>query len=231
MEVKTASEYLNGEWENGEIYADGSGNGKVPLKYYCQLQHYFVVTGLTWGYFTALVGGNKLYSVYVERNENFIERLIEEEALFIYHVENRIPPEIDSSEGCKEALGRLYKKPNETFSELEDDEFGEWLLLRQELKDQLEEMDAAFKEQIKPLEEQLTFAENRMKNLIGNDKGVTWQGWKVTWGERAGRKSADIKLLEEKYPDIAKEVIKQGESYRQMSIAKPKVKKNKGVSA
>jgi hypothetical protein len=51
-----------------------------------------------------------------------------------------------------------------------------------------------------------------------------WSGWKVTWSERAGRKSVDMKLLEEKYPDIAAEVVKQGESYRQLSIAKPKTK-------
>jgi hypothetical protein len=67
--------------------------------------------------------------------------------------------------------------------------------------------------------------ENRIREKIADDKGVICQGWKVTWGERSGRKTADIKLLEEKYPEIAKEVIKQGEGYRQLSFAKPKPKK------
>jgi putative phage-type endonuclease len=225
LEVKTASEYLNGEWENGEINYNGLGSGKVPPKYYTQLQHYFAVTGLEWGYFAALVGGNKLYSVYVERNEEFIQYLIETEALFTARLEMKIPPELNGSESCKQLLGRLYKEPDETVTEITDDTFGEWVEHRTYLKEQLDSLEQAHKEKTKPLEEELALVENEIKNTIAFDKGVTWQGWKVTWGVRAGRKSCDMKLLEEKYPEVAAEVLKQGESYRQLSIAKPKGKK------
>lgn len=227
LEVKTASEYLNGEWENGEILADGSGTGKVPAKYYAQLQHYFCVTGLEWGYFAALVGGNKLYSVYVERNDTFINQLVEIEALFIQRVENRIPPELNGSDTCKELIGRLYKEHNENFAELEDESFGELIEKRSTLKEMLDVMNNNHQQAISPLEDELTLIENQMKHLIGENKGVKFQGWKVSWSVRSGRKTADIKLLEEKYPEIALEVIKQGESYRQLSFAKPKPKKAK----
>lgn len=225
LEVKTASEYLNGEWVSGEIFSDGLGSGKVPPKYYTQLQHYFAVTGLEWGYFAALVGGNKLYSVYVERNEEFIQQLIEVEALFTARLEMKIPPEINGSESCKQLIGSLYKEPNEVYAELEDEQFGEWVEHRNYLKDQIDTYEKEFKEKMKPLEEELTLVENEIKQKIAHDKGVVWQGWKVTWGVRTGRKSCDMKLLEEKYPEIAAEVLKQGESYRQLSIAKPKGKK------
>jgi putative phage-type endonuclease len=224
LEVKTASEYLNGEWENGEILSDGRGGGKVPPKYYSQLQHYFAVTGLSWGYFCALVGGNKLYSVYVERNEEYIRHLIETEALFMQRLEMRIPPDLNGSDSCKNLVGKMYQQKSENFNEIEDTDFGEWLLERIELKNQIDELTKTHKEMIGPMEERLNLLENQLKVKIGTDKGVIWSGWKVTWNERAGRKSVDMKLLEEKYPDIATEVIKQGESYRQLSVAKPKTK-------
>jgi putative phage-type endonuclease len=230
LEVKTASEYLNGEWANGEILSDGSGDGKVPPKYYAQLQHYFHVCGIGWGYFAALVGGNKLYSVYVERNDDYIRQLVEIEHLFTQRLELRIPPELNGSDTCRQLVGSLYKEHSEDFLETEDSTFREWLERRNLIKEHLDRMNEEHKQLTGPLEEELNLCETRLKAFIGENKGVTWNGWKVTWGIRAGRKSADIKLLEEKYPDIAAEVVKQGESYRQISVAKPKAKKGAKVS-
>lgn len=225
LEVKTASEYLNGEWQSGTIHADGSGDGRVPAKYYAQLQHYMQVTGLEWGWFACLCGGNKFYAVYVERNQSFIDELIRIELLFTQRLELRIPPELNGSETCKELVGRLYKEHNEHFEETEDEEIGGYLFGRNELKEQIDRLKQEYDEKIKPLEDQLAFYETSLKAHIGENKGVIFQGWKISWSARTGRKTADIKLLEEKYPDIAAEVIKQGEGYRQISIAKPKMKK------
>lgn len=229
LEVKTASEYLNGEWENGEILSDGRGSGKVPPKYYSQMQHYFAVSGLEWGFFAALVGGNKLYSVYVERNESYIHGLIEAETLFWQRLEMRIPPEINGSESCKKLLGSLYREHSEDFIDLGDDSFGEWILQRNALKEQLDELEASYKALTTPLEEELLKVENLIKAEIADHKGVTWQGWKVTWGIRNGRKTVDMKTLEEEFPEVAAKVMKQGESYRQLSFAKPKTGKKKGA--
>lgn len=228
LEVKTASEYLNGEWENGEILSNGFGTGKVPPKYYAQLQHYFAVTGITWGFFCALVGGNKLYSVYVERNEEYIGNLVLAEAMFMQRVEMRIPPELNGSETCKTTISNQYPTHSEEFQEIEDVEFGEWLLTRNELKDTIQTLTESHKITMEPLETQLSGLETKMKAKIADNKGVMWQGHKITWGERSGRRTVDMKLLEEKYPDIAQEVIKLGDSYRQLSFSKPKTK-GKGV--
>lgn len=227
LEVKTASEYLNGEWESGEILSDGSGTGKVPLKYYTQLQHYFVVSGLFWGYMTCLVGGNKLYSVYIERNEEYCQDLIQAEALFMQRVEMGIPPELNGSDSCKQLINRLYKKHNDEFTETDDQDFGDWLEVRQSLKEQIDILKDIQKRELEPLEEQLNLCETTLKTKIGENKGMVYQGQKVSWAERAGKRSVDMNLLEEKYPDIYNEVMKQGESYRQLSFSKPK--KGKGA--
>jgi putative phage-type endonuclease len=218
LEVKTASEYLNGEWQHGEILADGTGSGKVPEKYYAQLQHYFAVTGLEWGYFASLVGGNKLYSVYVERNEAYIQKLIEIELLFSQRLEMRIPPEINGSETCKQLIGTLFPEPNDEFVEVIEDSFGEWIYRRD-----------ALKEEIGLLENQLNEVETNIKNLIADNKGALWNGYKVTWGWRAGKKTVDQNILKDKYPDIYTEVLTEGKGYRQLSVAKPKTKKIKGA--
>lgn len=217
LECKTASEYLNGEWENGEILEDGSGDGKVPEKYYAQFQHYLHVTGMQWGYFAALVGGNKFYSVYVERNDKYINWLIEQEAMFWMRLEMRIPPEINGSESLKNVIGALYSEITEEEAiEIEEDAFGEWIFTRD-----------ALKEQIKTLETQLSEVENKIKFTIGENKAASWNGWKVTWGQRAGKASADLNLLQRKYPEVYDEIVKQGNPYRQLSVAKPKKPKVK----
>lgn len=217
LECKTASEYLNGEWESGEILAGGTGSGKVPEKYYAQFQHYLHVTGLDWGYFAALVGGNKFYSVYVERNDVYLTWLIEQEALFWMRMEMRIPPEIDGSDSCKRLIGALYANiADENAVEIEEDAFGEWVFKRD-----------ALKEQIKSLDNELTEVESKIKFTIGEHKAAKWNGYTITWGHREGKLSADLKLLEEKYPEVFEEVVKRGESYRQLSVSKPKKAKEK----
>lgn len=214
LEVKTASEYLNGEWQHGEILSDGSGGGKVPTKYYAQLQHYYQVTGLQWGYFAALVGGNKLYSVYVERNDAYIEKLVEIELLFAQRLEMKMPPELNGSETCKQVINALHSVHNEEFQEVVEDTFGEWIFKRD-----------ALKEKITTLGHELNEVETNIKNSIADNKGALWNGWKVTWGWRAGKKTVDLKTLQEKYPVIYTELLSEGEGYRQLSVAKPKEKR------
>lgn len=63
LEIKTASEYLKQDWDDGNI----------PDYYYVQLQWYLYVTGLQWGYFVTLIGGNKYREYEVIRDEDMIQ--------------------------------------------------------------------------------------------------------------------------------------------------------------
>ena len=101
LEIKTASEYLRHEWDNGNI----------PDYYYVQLQWYFFVTGLEWGYFATLIGGNKYREYEVMRDEEMIDQLLRlASAFWNHHVLSCIPPEVDGSDSCSTLLNRMYPK-------------------------------------------------------------------------------------------------------------------------
>lgn len=64
------------------------------LYYMPQLQHTLAITGSDSLYFSLIAGNTEPEWCAVERNEEYIERLIEMEASFWWHVEERVPPEI-----------------------------------------------------------------------------------------------------------------------------------------
>jgi hypothetical protein len=65
--------------------------------------------------------------------------------LFTQRLEHRIPPELNGSDTCKELVGRLYKEHNEVFEETDDEEFGGWLMLRNQLKEQIDLLEEEHK--------------------------------------------------------------------------------------
>jgi len=62
IEIKTASEMQWKQWQDEEI----------PDMYYCQIQHYLMVTGLSYAYIVALVGKRLLWKLVV-RDDEFIK--------------------------------------------------------------------------------------------------------------------------------------------------------------
>jgi putative phage-type endonuclease len=101
LEVKTTSAYKAGDWRE-----------EPPLMYQVQLQHYLAVTGLRWGSFAVLIGGQNLRWADIERNDQFIELLIAQEREFLDAVESDTPPEPGSSAKEAKVLEALY--PSET---------------------------------------------------------------------------------------------------------------------
>lgn len=97
-EGKTVGVWLADEW-------DGDA---VPDRYVLQGQHYLAVTGLPWVLYGCLVGGQKLITRWVERDDELIGQLTELEAEFWARVESKTPPPVDGSDATKELLGRLY---------------------------------------------------------------------------------------------------------------------------
>lgn len=88
LEVKTT----NGFTYKSDWFRDGEEC--VPQYYTAQLQHYFAVTGYTWGYFAVLVDGRKLKFFQCDRDETYIEQvLIPAEVNFNKHMVEMTPPE------------------------------------------------------------------------------------------------------------------------------------------
>lgn len=94
LECKTTSVYNKSDFENGEI----------PLTYYCQCQHYMAVMGYDRMYLAVLALGKAFYHFVIDRSEEEINALLENEVEFWkQHVENGIPPEPDGQRersGC-----------------------------------------------------------------------------------------------------------------------------------
>lgn len=98
-EGKTVGVWSADEWDD-----DG-----VPDRYVLQGQHYLAVTGLPWVLYGCLIGGQRLVTRWVERDDDLIEQLVGIEADFWQRVETRTPPPVDGSAATTELLGRLYQ--------------------------------------------------------------------------------------------------------------------------
>lgn len=72
LECKTTSQYNKEAWEGDN----------VPAAYICQVQHYLAVTGYDKAYIAVLIGGNNFVWKEIERDDEFIELMIEHEKNF-----------------------------------------------------------------------------------------------------------------------------------------------------
>lgn len=215
LEVKTASSYVAKDWENDSI----------PPSYYAQFQHYLRVLGLEWGYFAVLIGGNSYEERYVERDELFINHMVEAEAMFWQRIEMRIPPELDGSESSEDLIKVLFPHivqiDTEDEKELQkaltvegDDSFGELLIKKKHLTDEINKLTTELKE-----------TDNKIKAFIGNKKYGVWNGWRATYREQDGKESIDIETLKKDHPEIYEKCLVKGQNFRVLTIAQPKMKK------
>lgn len=194
LEIKTANEYLRQEWDNGNI----------PDYYYVQLQWYLFITGLDWGYFATLIGGNKYREFEVQRDEEMIEQILRLASDFWNnHVLAKECPPFDGSDASSALLNKWYPKATETMQlELDAVELVDAYLLK--------------KKELKSLEEVITEAENVLKSMLGHHEIGTAGMYKIKW-ENRNRTGVDSKLLKEQFPEAHQTCLKQT-SFRQFSI-------------
>lgn len=69
---------------------------REKARYYMpQLQHYLCVTDTQYAYFSIIKGNDDPEFCVIDRNESYIEELVEMEQSFWWHVENKVQPEIE----------------------------------------------------------------------------------------------------------------------------------------
>lgn len=195
LEVKTASEYKRGDW-------DGD---KVPDAYMIQMQHYLAVTGLQFGYFAVLIGGNKFRHTLVSRDDRLIEALIQLEADFWRRVEENNPPAPDGLEATGDLLNALYPE-SKPLSEMDLPPHAMDLLVQYDAAKADEEAAKLRKEE----------AANRIKALMGEYE-IGWCGdrkvvWKTITSERL-----DSKAFKAAHPEIAAKFLKPS-TYRRFEV-------------
>ena len=147
LECKTTSAFKYKDWEGDN----------VPDSYYVQCQHYMMVTGLPRWYIAALIGGQHYVWKCIERNEDDIEALFAAEHVFwTKNVTCGIPPEVDGSVSCAEALREHFHGGDV-----------EAVRLPRDIASEIESIHC-FEEAKKNAEEEIRVRENHIKALMGD---------------------------------------------------------------
>jgi len=186
LEATTTNQWAYKSWED-----DGA-----PMYKYCQIQHYFNVTGHKWGAIAVLVGGSELKSIDVKPNPEFItmmeEKLID---FWVNHVVPRIPPDPISSDDIK----KLYPV-SDPLKEIEAT--GETYELLQEVL-KLEEQRKLFEGKEKSLKV-------RLKAVFQDAEIMTFEGGTVaTFKTSKERNTFNKKMFGGDYPELLTKYTEQ----------------------
>lgn len=192
LEVKTASAYKTGDWEQDSL----------PDQYMLQIQHYMAVTGYKQWWIAVLIGGNKFMSKLVERDEDIIRYLIQIESDFWNnHVIPNVPPAFDGSQDATDLLRSKYPVGRPTVIDLPSD--AEWLIKQYEVAAEDE----------KEAKDRKEAAANQLKSLLGENETGLVNGRQVTW-KRFEASRFDSKSLQADMPDVYGKYLKKSESQR-----------------
>ena len=197
FEAKTVSQYREEEWRDG----------KIPVEYMMQVQHYLAVCGMQKAYIAALIGGNHFIYHTILRDEGMITELVHAEKQFWdYNVKCDIRPEIDDSSATKDFLDKKYRDSVKDSVKLDRS-------LEAVLK-QYQEVES----QLKDMEQKKNGLSNQLKAALGeHEEGRLENGQIVRW-KRIEKKLVDAKKLKAEQPEIYKQYSNVS-AYRMLSVA------------
>ena len=194
FEAKTSSAYKAGEWDNA-----------IPDSYCLQLQHYMKVTGYKGAYIAVLIGGNTFRWKFIERDEELISMLVELEKKFWNHVQNNTSPPLDGSDASTKVLAERFP----------DSLPKSQIALPDSAAELLRQYDKAC-EQLELITEQKQEAENRLKEMLGENEVGTAGSHIITW-KTISQERLDSKTLKVEHPTLYKKYTNKS-TYRRFSI-------------
>ncbi len=107
----------------GHRYPKPGSDEEIPVEVQIQVQHCFVVTGLTWGDVVWLpLPERRLQWREQFANDDFARMLIDQVAVFWKRMEDRNPPPPDGSDSAGRALAAMYGNPDGESMVLSDHE-------------------------------------------------------------------------------------------------------------
>lgn len=133
-EGKTTSAYNLDDWRDG----------KIPLYYQVQTQHYFYVLETDWGSVACLVGGQQFVWSDIERNDTFLKAYVRKADEFWDRVLNNDPPPMEGHPAERRALNLLYGEDTGEVIELPE-QVQEWADRLAEAKEREKEAKAEAK--------------------------------------------------------------------------------------
>lgn len=196
LECKTTSEYMNEEWESGEILTS----------YIYQLNWYLWILGLEKGAFACLVGGNKFYHYEVYRNDDLLNNVIipAAKSFWFDNVLALKEPEMQSTdtEFANSTYSEVVKNSEIVF---EDDSTNELAQTVFECKAKIKELNSVMEE-----------AQNRLKDRLKENEIGYCKDYTVKWSPRSQMR-VDTDKLKTEYPEVY-EACKKKISFRAMTV-------------
>lgn len=190
LEIKTASEYKRGEWDEG-----------IPTYYQTQVQHYLCVTGVQKAYVAVLIGGNSFRVFEVDADIEVQKMLIAVEKDFWNKVQNMIRPEIDGSDAAKNLLDSIYHGG-----------ISEQIVMPDEAIEYVDAyIEACAKEDNARAKKQ--DASNHIKEIMGDYDKAICLGHNISW-KPVSTERLDTKALKENEPEIYAKYVKVTKSRR-----------------
>lgn len=183
-------------------------NGDYPATYYVQCMHYMAVTGAARWYLGVLVLGQDFFDFVIERDEEEIAELMEQEAAFWKLVANKTPPGADGLPATTEALSEVYSESQNGCVNL----FGRDSLLL-EYK-QLQKDQKALEGRLECIKQTL------MQDLGEADRGLCG-AFAVSWAAQT-RRSFDAKRFFTDHPEMDAESYWKESQFRRFSIREVK---------
>lgn len=189
LECKTANALTRTRYDKGDI----------PASYYAQCMHYMAVTGMDKWYIAIIVLGKAFYFFEVERNEEEIEALIQQEHKFWNYVKTDQEPPVDGTDSTSEALNQVFDASEDVGSVLISDDLTSMIL---ELKSKQKELQTIQREY-----------ENQIKDLMGDAVYAYSNHASITWKESVSKRF-DTTRFKKENPDIYEKYLKESKTRR-----------------
>ena len=185
LEIKTRSSYALKDWLD-----------ETPAEVQVQVQWQLALTGWTFGYSAASIGGQRTIVHRIDRDQQMIDNLIAIGDEFWGWVQAGTRPPLDGSHATGQLLDRLHANPVDQIVIADAAEVEKWLKIRATAKEQAEAADIA-----------ITEAENHLKAIAGDATEVHIRGelaysWRPRRGSihwKAAALAADPDLDPERY--------------------------------
>lgn len=196
LECKTTSEYMNEEWESGEILQS----------YIYQLNWYLWILGLEKGAFACLVGGNKFYYYEVFRNDELLNETIIPAATRFWFDNVLALKEPEMQQTDTDFANGIYSKVVKN-SEIvfEDDTSNELASTVFECKAKIKELTTIMEE-----------AQNRLKDRLRDNEIGYCKDYTVKWSPRSQTR-VDTTRLKAEFPQVY-EACKVKTDFRVMTV-------------
>lgn len=182
LEVKTTGAWSAHDW---------ASEAGAPFAVLMQLHHYFALTGLRVGFIAALIGGQRLETCTVHRDDVLLDAMLTGEQDFLRYVRTDTPPPPDGSDSAHDAIRALHPAGNGKTIRLSRDQWRDVRELRQR-KDQR----AVVKEQAAELQQRIELAMGDAEHAVSpyDTPAARWVNVEST--------RLDTKALKAARPDV-----------------------------